>query len=101
MAYKQTTEERINQLRRMILVHSCLYYRFNETLINDHKYDSLARELMELQKKHPELASACVFAEAFSDFDGTTSGFNLPLHDPWVVGKAQQLLNYAEKKGLK
>lgn len=99
--HKQTVEERINQLRRMILVHSCIYYRFNDNLISDHDYDGISRELMELQKKHPETASACVYAEAFSDFDETTSGFDLPLHDTWVVRKAQQLLERREKQKKK
>ena len=90
------TAELINRRRRQVLVHSCIYYRFNESLITDHTFDAWARELTELQRQWPEVAGGCVYAEAFKDFDGST-GFDLPLHDPWVMSKAAKLLEYRRR----
>lgn len=84
-------EARINQLRRFILVHSIIYYRFNNNLISDDEWDRKAVELYNLQSKYPEIAKHCVYADEFEDFDYST-GENLPMEDPWAVGKAEQLL---------
>lgn len=48
---------------------------------------------MQLQRDYPEIASECPEAEAFADYNETTSGFNLPLHG-WVQAVAEQLLRY-------
>jgi hypothetical protein len=82
----------INRRRRQILVHSVIYYEFNENLISDSTWSKWAAELDELHKKYPEIARGCFMADAFSDFD-PSSGFNLPLNDSWAVNKAKQLLN--------
>lgn len=92
-AYDNPTLELINRRRRQILVHSCIYYRLNNNLITDKQFDEWAYELVDLQKQYPEIAEQAVFAESFKDFDGST-GFNLPIHHPWVLRKAQQLLSY-------
>lgn len=89
--------EKINQRRRQLLVHSIIYYELNDSIISDHKWSEWAKELVELQKNYPDIAEKCVYAEAFKDFDGST-GFNLPLDDPWAYAKAQQLLNWRDKK---
>ena len=44
----------INRRERQILVHSCLYYQFNENLIQDHVYDAWSKELVELIQTHKE-----------------------------------------------
>lgn len=96
---EQTLEERINQRRRQILVHSVIYYRFNENIIPDYVYDAWSKELADLQKANPETASKCVYADAFKDFDGS-SGFDLPLQLPEIVRKASQLLNYHKGRAV-
>ena len=91
---------RITQLRHNILVHSCLYYRFNENIIADHKFDSMSKELAELQLQHSEVAAECVYHEYFVSFDGS-SGYDLPYHLDEVIQRSLKLLNYHNKKGDK
>ena len=52
-----TLKERINRLRREIERHNRLYYLETQPEISDSEYDALMRELMELEKAHPEFAS--------------------------------------------
>jgi len=49
---------RINRLREEIRGHDYLYFVQNKPDISDRDYDALMRELIELESKHPELASA-------------------------------------------
>jgi len=85
------TLELINRRERQILVHSCLYYQFNENLIQDHVYDAWSKELAELIQTHKEEFKRSVYYIAFKDYDGC-SGFDLPFSDPRVVGVAEGLL---------
>lgn len=87
-------KELINRRRRQVLLHSCIYYRLNDSIWTDELYDKKSRELQKLQKQYPDIAKECVYAEAFKDFDETTSGFRLPIHLPHIVAKAQRLLKY-------
>ena len=75
----------------MLLVHSCIYYELNQNIISDKKWDSLARELVSLQKDYPDLSEEVVWYEAFKDWDASTGAF-LPLKDEWVMRKSKQLL---------
>ena len=88
--------ELISRRRRQILIHSILYYKFNENLISDWQWSEWAEELEQLQRDYPEIADKCVYADAFRDFTHST-GYNLPLDDPWAVNKALTLLRYSEK----
>lgn len=88
----------INRRRRQILVHSIIYYEFNENIITDDTWSKWARELVSLQYQYPEIADECVYADVFKDFDVST-GFNLPLKDPWGVKRAEELLAYHGKIG--
>lgn len=87
----------INRRRRQILVHSFLYYRMNTSIIPDSTYDAWARDLADLQTKYPEIAREGVYVDAFADFSESVTGFDLPLHDPWVVSKGLQILRYHEE----
>lgn len=82
----------INKRRRQILIHSCIYYRMNDSIIDDNKFDIWSNELVTLQNKYPKIADSCIYAKDFKNFDGTT-GFDLPINDSWVIGVAMQLLN--------
>jgi NAD-dependent DNA ligase len=93
MSVSQTPQERIEQRRRQLLVHGCLYYRLNTNIIDDSTYDRWSKELVELQTEYPEAAKQASFHDAFEDFDGS-SGFDLPTHLPEIVGRARWLLNY-------
>ena len=82
---------KIKQRRLQILVHSCIYYEYDTTVVPDSSYDQWSRELVELQKKYPrETKAVKEYYEAFKDFDGST-GFDLP-KDDWVKKKASYLV---------
>lgn len=84
--------EIIQRRRLQLLVHSKLYYDMDTNIITDKQFDEWGRELVQLQKDNPDIAKRICFADAFKDWDASTGAF-LPLQDPWVIRKAQQLLN--------
>lgn len=94
---KTKIAELIKRRRLQILIHSCIYYEFNQNLVTDTQWSTWALELEQLQNKYPDIAKQVIWADAFKDFDHST-GYNLPLRDPWVVGRARWLLNYVEKE---
>ena len=89
--------ELINRRRRQILVHSVIYYNMDDNLVSDSQWSAWAKELDELQRQYPEIAMQCVFAKDFRDFDPST-GYNLPLNDPWAISKAHHLINMRDRK---
>lgn len=89
--------ELISRRRRQVLVHSVLYYKMNENLVSDAQWSTWAVELEELQEKYPKIAEKCPFAEVFREFDHS-SGYDLPLDDPWAENKARQLLMWSRKE---
>lgn len=89
-------KELINRRRRQVLVHSVIYYKLNENLIDDATWSKWALELEELQNRYPKIAAACPLAKAFENFDHST-GMSLPLDDPWAVHIAQYLLSIARE----
>lgn len=89
--------ELINRRERQILVHSCIYYKLDKNVIDDHTFDRWSKELAELLVAHPEEAAAAEHAKAFVGFDGS-SGYDLPFSDPDVLTVAFRLLNHIEAK---
>lgn len=89
--------ERISQLRQMILIHSCIYYKLNDNIISDEKFDEFSRELVRLQNSYPDIAANVRYADEFKNWTGVT-GFDLPIDDEWVVSKAQRLLTIRDQK---
>lgn len=89
--------QKIDQRRRQILVHSFLYYEMDEAYIDDDVFNGWARELVGLQDKYPSYAEQCAYADAFKNFNGST-GYDLPLNDPWVEEKALYLLGLQDKE---
>ena len=87
----------INKRRRQLLVHSVIYYKFNDSLVTDDIWASWGRELVEMQEKYPDISDEAPYAEAFEDFDPST-GYNLPLDDPWAVHKARYLIDVERRK---
>ncbi|MFP4681558.1 MAG: NAD-dependent DNA ligase LigA [Chitinispirillaceae bacterium] len=47
-------KKHIEQLRGLIRKYDAAYYGRNESLVSDKEYDDLYRELVELEKKHPQ-----------------------------------------------
>lgn len=93
---------KINQRQKQILVHSCLYYRYDTNLIDDFTYDKFARELSKLQLDNPDIADKSLYAKAFKDFgkDHCYSGYNLPTHRPEILAIAQRLLWLHERYSI-
>jgi hypothetical protein len=88
--------EKIQQRRLQILVHSCIYYEYNKNIISDRQFDIWGKELVQLQKDYPDIASQIIYADAFEGFDAST-GFDLPIRDEWVMKKASKLCGLKTK----
>ena len=86
-----TVAEKIKRRRLQILVHSCIYYVLDNSIISDYTYDMWSKELEQLMKDHPDTYSDR-FDYAFAKWD-SASGFDLPLRDPWVLDTATKLLH--------
>ena len=82
----------IQRRRLQILIHSCLYYHMNTNIVTDKQYDTWARELQKLQSENPKIARKVIWNKAFDGFDAST-GFDLPITDPWVMNKAKKLID--------
>lgn len=100
MAVVQTIEERIRQLRYNVLVHSCIYYRYNDSIISDYEYDKRAKELKMLVNKYPDIASKAVFSDIFKEWDISEclSGYDLRLTLPNIMTIAGHLLVSRDKE---
>lgn len=80
-------KELIKQRRSQMLIHSCLYYEMNESIVSDNQWQKWADDLVLLQQNFPELCNMDFYDSYFENWDGST-GFDLPLRDPWVYNKA-------------
>lgn len=86
------TRRRIRHLRRLILVHSCIYYGYNDSIIPDHLFDEISRELVSLQERFPKISKSVEFYETFKFFDGS-SGYDLDWRHPEIL----KIVNYLLK----
>lgn len=93
-------KERVEYLRKKLLVHSIIYYRLNESIVTDNKWAEWAVELERLTRDYPHIARNAFLADGFKNFDHST-GYNLPLETPWAVQKAMDLVEYYKKHGWK
>jgi len=94
---EQSIANEIKRLRKIILVHSVIYYRMNTNIISDIQYDKFAKKLQKLQNENPLISKKVEeFYEEFKNWDGC-SGFNLPLGDVWANNKASYLLSIQGK----
>lgn len=93
-----TDEERIHHLRRVILVHSILYYRFDKSLIADHVFDGWTYELAQLQKENPlAMVRVLYHKESFMFFNGADA-YALPLYDRRATNRAIWLAREKDKE---
>lgn len=67
---------RIDWLQRYIIIHSIIYYELNSSVIDDKKWDTVARQLVRLQEQNKEEAKKSMYWYAFYDFDAST-GFHI------------------------
>ena len=84
--------ERIQNLRYCMLIHSCVYYRLNDNIISDTKWNELAHELEQLQNNYKHISEKVTLYEYFTDWDGSTGAF-LPLDLKWVMQKAKNAIS--------
>lgn len=90
----QTLSEKIRQRRTQMLVHSYLYYEMDENVIDDHKWQEWADELVELHTawfRFNAPKPIGFYDEAFADWTGASGAF-LPF-DEWVKKRAKSLLD--------
>jgi len=89
--------EVITRRRRQILVHSCIYYRFGTSIINDATWDKWAYDLVDLQERYPAKSKEAELYDIFKDFDGST-GYHLPIGDPFLVMLAKRLIQENKRR---
>ena len=94
---KRSVKEIIRQRRSQMLVHSYLYYRLDQPIIDDDTWQKWANELAELQRENPFDCNINFYDDSFKDWNGDT-GFHLPLYDVKVSRKAEQILNIYKEK---
>ena len=88
--------ELILRRRLQMLVHSCLYYEMDKSILSDWQWGEWAQELAQLQQEYPEISGKVWWADEFSDWDGSSGQF-LPLRDRWVSDTANYVLMLHEK----
>ena len=76
--------ELINRKENQILIHSAIYYRFNDNLIPDWQYDIKLSEEFKMSYHYKD------FIEYVNS--DTPSGYNLPIATVEVTSKAMYLL---------
>lgn len=73
------------------LVHSFLYYRLDETVISDHSFDRIAKDLRKLRKTHPkaDIPHAKLLDAALGPED---TAFQIRAYPPDIITSAFKLL---------
>ena len=87
--------DRINQRQVQMLIHSCIYYTFQTSVIPDATFDRWAKELVQLQSQYPEETKQTLYYTQFIGWDGTT-GYRLNTY-MWEK-KAKWLIEQYDKK---
>lgn len=87
---------KINQRERQILVHAFLYYKLNQNLISDDKYDKWSFELAALIKKYPKLFQQSAYPDAFRDFVPDSGYYLTPEKYSRIVNRAKWLLKVSK-----
>lgn len=88
--------DKIKRRRAQMLIHSCIYYEMDDSIISDHQWQAWADELQQLQTNHPDCVKIDFFDWEFRNWDGAT-GNHLPHRDPWVFAKANYILQISQK----
>lgn len=69
--------DKINYLQRAILIYSFLYYQKNISIVSDKYFDSISKQLADIQSKNKNKINKTQYYKAFKDFDGTTGYYLL------------------------
>ena len=87
--------ELIKRRRNQVLVHSCIYYQYDESYISDHQFDAWCIELVELIKRFPD-AYSDNYDKYFKDWRGE-SGYQFPHRDNIINGRAIRIMRIMNK----
>ena len=82
---------KIRQRRAQMLIHSCIYYEMDDNIVSDHRWQTWADELEQLQKDNPHCCTINFFDREFANWNGAT-GNHLPHRHPWVFSKANYIV---------
>ena len=85
----ESLKEYVKRLRANLLVHSYIYYRLNDNIISDERWQEIAQALAEVQRECGYVFG--YYDIEFKDWTGDT-GMHLP-QDAWVVYKANELIS--------
>jgi hypothetical protein len=91
--WQEQLKSLIERRQRQVLVHSIIYYKYNQNIISDYTWSKLAKELYDMQKANPDVAKETEFYDIFEDFDYST-GSNLPMDHEWGNSIALRLMKY-------
>ena len=79
-----SNKDRVLALRKTILLHSYIYYKLYDSVIEDCIFDSYCQELVRINE------DCGYYDEEFKDFDGST-GYHLP-HDAEIEQMAKEAM---------
>lgn len=71
-----TTQDTIDWLCRKIIIHSIIYYDYNENIISDTDYDKCCKQLYSLIQDNQNLIQNCYYYTILKDYSPAT-GFDL------------------------
>lgn len=91
--WKNQLKELMERRQRQILVHSIIYYKYDQNIISDYTWSKWAKELYDMQKANPEIAKDTALYDIFKDFDYST-GSNLPMDHEWGDRIARCLMHH-------
>lgn len=92
MENSERIRELVNRRRHQILVHSCIYYEYDMNIIDDATFDKWCNELLELQKKYPDICKKVKWHKPFTTKFSHASGFNLPYNHIRIRSRAVSIL---------
>lgn len=72
-----TTQEYIDFLQRVIILHSYIYYELDDNVISDREYDARAKELVKYKNEYPDLWKSSEYYKQFGDDYNGSTGFTL------------------------
>lgn len=97
----QTIVELIKRRRLQTLIHSIVYYSFDESIISDAEWSCRAKELCELQEKYPAESEEAPLCDIFKDFNYSTGAGLVYKADDAAIGKAKYLIDIQPKRRKK
>lgn len=93
---KETIEERLLHLERLILVHAHIYYDLDFNIISDSEYEKFSRELLAIMKQYPKEFKESKYYSYFKDYEGSSMyGTKYP---PEIIKVAWGLLHLGKIK---